>query len=119
MSVRVSVPRVEVKTIAIPFASWKSRRVDAHHPRVKKPSEVFFTRRRKRKDTYAPFSGALLRAYAFQSRKTANANVGKKVPRETRASSTHLVPPLGVIPVLVPEVQRLDILRRLVRHRER
>lgn len=43
----------------------------------------------------------------------------EKKPRETRASSTHLVPPLGVIPVLVPEVQRLDILRRLVRHRER
>jgi hypothetical protein len=32
---------------AIPFASWKSRRVDAH-PRQKKPSEVS-TRRRKRK----------------------------------------------------------------------
>lgn len=64
---------------AIPFASWKSRRVDAH-PRQKKPSEVFFTRRRKRKDTYAPFSGARLIPYAFQSRKTANANVGKKVP---------------------------------------
>jgi hypothetical protein len=43
----------------------------------------------------------------------------KKCLRETRAASTHLVPPLGVIPVLVPEVQRLDILRRLVRHRER
>ena len=37
-------------------------------------------RRRKRKDTYAPFSGARLIPYAFQSRKTANANVGKKVP---------------------------------------
>lgn len=43
----------------------------------------------------------------------------KKCLRETRVSSTHLVPPLGVVPVLVPEVQRLDILRRLVRHLER
>ena len=62
---------------AIPFAS---ARVDAS-TRIrgqKKPSEVFFTRRRKRKDTYAPFSGARLIPYAFQSRKTANANVGKK-----------------------------------------
>lgn len=34
----------------------------------------------KKKNTYAPFSGARLIPYAFQSRKTANANVGKKVP---------------------------------------
>ena len=52
--------------------------------------------------------------------KNATACEGKKVPpSETRASSSHLIPPLGVVPVLVPEVQRLDILRSLVRHLER
>jgi hypothetical protein len=50
MSVRVSVPRVKKVNDqkAIPFASWKSRRVDAH-PRQKKPSEVFFTVAEKEK----------------------------------------------------------------------
>jgi hypothetical protein len=45
MSVRVSVPRVKKVNDqkAIPFASWKSRRVDAH-PRVKKSRRRFFSR---------------------------------------------------------------------------
>lgn len=90
MSVRVSVPRVEVKTIAIPFASFRvdeSTRIRAS----KKAVGGFFHGRRKRKDTYAPFSGARLIPYAFQSRKTTNAGWKKsacaKRARHPRTSS--------------------------------